>query len=51
MKSMYISTAVTYMLCSKISITVMLWQILFDMITILFDYGCIDYDYIVSHMI
>ena len=34
-----------------ISIIVRLWQILFDMVTILFDYGCIKYDYIISHLI
>ena len=37
--------------CSMVSIIIMLWQIIFDMITILFCYGCIDYDYIVSHMV
>jgi hypothetical protein len=51
MKSMYIATAVTYILCSMISIIVMLWQILFDMVTIMFDYDCFDCDYIVSHSI
>jgi hypothetical protein len=55
---MYIVTAVTNLFCVQlISIIIMLWQIisymisiLIVLITILVDYGFIDYDYIVSHM-
>ena len=48
MKSMCIATAVTYMLCSMISIIVMLWHIIscirFCSIMV------VDYNYIISHI-
>jgi hypothetical protein len=48
---MKFATAVTYILCLMIPIMVMLWQILFDMVTIMFDYDFFDYNHIVSHSI
>jgi hypothetical protein len=52
MKSMNIATAVTYIFgVQMISVIVRLWKILFDMVTIMLDYGYVEYDYIISHLI